>query len=62
MSLTVEQLREKIAMVSKDLTDLRGLGSDMKASALTEYLEFLKTELAEMERDAGQQKTQKLGR
>lgn len=61
MSLTAQQLREKIAMVTKDVSDLRGAGSDMKISALSEYLIYLKSELTELERNEGQQKTSKLG-
>jgi hypothetical protein len=50
MSLTIQELKDKIEMVNKDIQGLRGEpGNDHKASVLADYIEYLKDELKEAE-------------
>ena len=44
--LTIPELKEKIAMVDKDIERLRSTGADLKhISALTEYKSYLEEDL-----------------
>ena len=45
MSTPIEELREKIAQVTKHIEETRKTGSDKKASALAEYKQYLEGEL-----------------
>lgn len=45
MSVTVDDLKSKIAVVEKDIKS----ATDMKARVLSEYLDYLKHELQQLE-------------
>lgn len=46
MSLTVEELREKIEYIKKDITRLQvENGSDKKISMMYDYIDFVKEEI-----------------
>jgi len=48
MSLTVQEIKEKIDMVNKDIENLRSdVGNDRKISILVDYIDYLKDELKE---------------
>lgn len=50
MSLTVEQLKEKIAVVEADMSKLQTeQGNDRKISAISDYISYLKDELKLLE-------------
>jgi hypothetical protein len=51
MSLTVQELNEKIEGIKLDIEKLRGEpGSDRKIMFLTDYIDYLKDEIKEAER------------
>jgi hypothetical protein len=49
MTLTSKELREKIDIVTKDISKLQGEGSEKKVEALSLYIDYLKDELKEAE-------------
>lgn len=50
--VTIQDLKDKIAMVDKDLASLRSEpGSERKLSVLAEYKEYLKDELRMLEHE-----------
>jgi hypothetical protein len=56
MSLSIEQLKEKIAAVESDLTNLRAdHGNDRKISTLADYIAYLKDDLRFLEQEQRQQ-------
>lgn len=58
MSLTVEELEEKIKRAKKDIEELRSVGdSSRRAEVLSEYLDMLEEDLFNAKR-ASHQKTQ----
>jgi hypothetical protein len=51
MSLTVQELNEKIEGIKLDIEKLRGeVGSDRKIMFLSDYIDYLKDEIKEAER------------
>ena len=49
MSLTIDELKEKIKMVEKDITSLQANGdSTKKIETLSEYHSYLKDQLIEL--------------
>ncbi len=58
MSLTISELKEKIAKVELDLEELRRTGdSSRKTEVLTEYKNYLKDELKILENEKRNSKT-----
>lgn len=56
MNLTVQQLKEKIEQVERDMERARSEASaDMKVTALSTYKEYLLDELKGMTNDLGKQ-------
>jgi hypothetical protein len=51
MSLTSQELKDKISMVEQDIANLRkDAGNDRKISILIDYIDYLKDELKILER------------
>jgi hypothetical protein len=52
-SLTVVQLKEKLAMIDKDIASLRGeVGNERKLQVLSEYKEYVQDEIKQIENES----------
>jgi hypothetical protein len=52
-SLTVAQLKEKLAMIDKDIASLRGeVGNERKLQVLSEYKEYVQDEIKQIENES----------
>ena len=52
-SLTVAQLKEKLAMIDKDLASLQGeVGNERKLQVLAEYKEYIQDEIKQLENES----------
>ena len=50
--LTIQELKEKVSMVNKDLESLRGEpGNDRKIAVLTEYRDYILDEIKFLENE-----------